>query len=708
MHPVLELDQYQACIMARLRFRYGRTEVPAYPPRPAFIQGNRIVRRRTDAEKEAIDILLKSGFQPADPKFGLTDTFKLSQPDAVWKFVREREQDLPDWEFRETPAFTAFANLTGMVKLGTLVVDDSAPEHWTLHAWFALPDGSQVSCGDLMENAKEHDVFVIPVNGKAAVFRLDTPARLLVGFLSERGLRPRQDQVSLGRYALPALNGILGVHVPPEFPGAEALRELTRPLSPDEVTEFHPVVARLRPYQRIGLAWINRLRKYDFHGILADEMGLGKTIQALAALVRRKLVDKNERPSLVVCPTSLLDNWSREAHRFVPDLRTVVIRGPERAPLIHRLPEMDLGVTSYAMLRRDIQTYRDIPFDYVILDEAHHIKNPQTANARTCKMLQCRHRLILTGTPVENNLSELWSLFDFLLPGMLGPERLYRRNRETPERTAFMAKAIRPFILRRTKEDVAPELPPKVEQTLYCELGPEQRNLYNRYLAEGYRWLAKAREEGWQRTRFHFLAVLTRIRQVCVHPALLPEGTAGPDTPSAKTELLKEIVLEALDSGRRMLVFSQFTTFLRLIRSWLEAENIRYEYLDGATTDRQARVDHFNNDPTVPVFLISLRAGGQGLNLTGADTVVHYDLWWNPMVHDQATDRSHRIGQTKTVNAIRLITRNSVEERILELQDRKRVLVNQLIGGVPKGLGELALEDYEFLLAPPPPEAGRE
>jgi len=481
----------------------------------------------------------------------------------------------------------------------------------------------------------------------------------------------------------------------------QLVRELSEPPQPAEGRIAHPISDRLREYQRIGTAWVQRLERSGFHGILADEMGLGKTVQALAILVRRHLLQNTRQPSLVICPSSLVDNWILEAARFAPDLRTVAVRGSDRAPLIDELKHAHLGVTSYALLRRDAEAYDAMAFDYVILDEAQHIKNPQTANARACKRLDCKHRLILTGTPIENGPREIWSLMDFLLPGLLGPEREFRRRTEQGMDATSMA-LIQSFLLRRTKDAVAPELPPKQEQVLFCELAPEQIALYRSFLDGSQALVRQAVETGWRTGRFHILALLTRLRQVCCHPGILgPEFLDGvaPDTaPSAKTALLKEVVLEALDSRRKMLIFSQFTSFLRLFRDWLKAEDIPFEYLDGRTRDRQARVDRFNRDPAIPVFLMSLRAGGTGLNLTGADLVIHYDSWWNPMVEDQASDRVHRIGQTRPVTILKLVTRGTIEERVLALQARKRALFDRVVGGAPTGLGTLTAEDFASLL----------
>jgi len=462
----------------------------------------------------------------------------------------------------------------------------------------------------------------------------------------------------------------------------------------------------LRDYQREGIAWIRFLGECGVHGILADEMGLGKTLQALAVV---DLYGRNggREPSLVVCPTSLLENWRMEAKKFFPEMRVAVIRGKGREGIIAGMDKFQLLITSYALLRRDIDCYEGRGFGYLVLDEAQHIKNPVSATACTCKRLISRHRLILTGTPIENSLSEVWSLFDFLLPGLLGTHgefcdmyERFRNQKECNEKAELLSFMIRPFILRRIKSEVCKQLPPKMEQVVYCELNAIQRKLYNAILRDGCRLLEGCGDSGFGKGQFKILATLLRLRQVCCHPKLLPKELVGDGLvlSSLKLELLQEIILEAIDAKHRILVFSQFTSMLDLIVPWLVDNGIRYERLDGSSKNRQAKVNRFNNDDSIPIFLLSLKAGGTGLNLTGADMVVHYDQWWNPMVEDQATDRTHRIGQVNTVTSIKLVVRNSIEERVLELQANKREIFDKLLAGVPCRLGELTREDIEYLL----------
>jgi superfamily II DNA or RNA helicase len=464
----------------------------------------------------------------------------------------------------------------------------------------------------------------------------------------------------------------------------------------------------LRSYQKEGVAWLRFLRANGFGGILADEMGLGKTLQVLAHLeVLRK--DKGQgSPSLIVCPTSLVFNWEAEAKKFTPDLRVLSLYGPQRHEKFAEIPRHDLIITSYALIRRDAEQYRGIEFDTIVLDEAQHIKNRQTQNAQAVKAARARHRLVLTGTPLENSVLDLWSIFDFLMPGYLGTAQDFRERYETAivrdknnAAQARLARRLRPFMLRRLKRDVAADLPERIEQVSYCELGEEQRALYQEVLQAGRREMPDASDPASQaKSRMIVLTALLRLRQICCDPRLLKLEGATAAMCSGKTELFLELLEEAMDGGHRVLVFSQFTSMLSLLRDELTAQQITFSYLDGATRDRAQVVEKFQGDPAIPVFLISLKAGGVGLNLTGADTVIHFDPWWNPAVEAQATDRAHRIGQKKVVTSYKLITRGTVEEKILNLQNRKRALTQAMLGDEEQWVQSLSWEEIRELLEP--------
>ena len=464
------------------------------------------------------------------------------------------------------------------------------------------------------------------------------------------------------------------------------------------------LVGELRPYQKAGFDWLHFLHEFSFGGCLADDMGLGKTIQVLAFLLSLRELQHPKKPELIVLPRSLLVNWQREIGRFTPGMRILEYFGSLREKDFAELDQYDLVMTTYGVMLRDIEKLREYPFHYVVLDESQAIKNPVAQTAKAARLLKCEHRLVMTGTPVENSTFELWSQFAFLNPGLLGNLEYFRSEFGTPieknndeGKADFLRKMVYPFILRRTKDQVAPELPPRTERVIFSDMEPGQRKFYNR-LRDYYRGLllGMVENKGMDNSRMKILEGLLRLRQVCNHPVLVDRQFRGE---SAKFELLME-TLETLHSeGHKALIFSQFVEMLRILRTELDKRQIKYNYLDGSTQDRQGQVDIFQSDRSIPFFLISLRAGGVGLNLTAADYVIHIDPWWNPAVEMQASDRTHRIGQEKPVFVYKLIARDSVEEKILQLQDRKRNLVDQLITTEKHFLKSLTTEDVRVLFS---------
>ena len=455
----------------------------------------------------------------------------------------------------------------------------------------------------------------------------------------------------------------------------------------------------LRAYQKYGVSWLSFLGSNGLGGILADDMGLGKTLQALAFL--RTLPG----PALVVCPSSLVFNWLREAERFTPERKVLVIEGSRRAKLFAEIPKADLVITSYPLLRRDAQKYRSMEFSSVILDEAQHIKNPDTQNAQAAGMLRAARKFILTGTPVENSVRDIWSLMHFVMPGYLGDRDDFRERYELPiarqndkEALSRLSKRLRPFLLRRRKQEVAKDLPQKLENVAYCELTEAQKEVYAALLQGARAQVEEASGQNQGRARMLMLTALLRLRQASCDLRLLDKaGAESAKADSGKVELFNELLNEAIDGGHRVLVFSQFVSMLSLLRRELEEQGIAYCYLDGQTRERMAEVDRFQNGE-IPVFLISLKAGGVGLNLTAADTVIHFDPWWNPAVEAQATDRAHRIGQTQVVTAYKLIARGTVEEKILNLQRKKREMIDATIENEEPMMEGLTMEDIRGLL----------
>ncbi len=464
-------------------------------------------------------------------------------------------------------------------------------------------------------------------------------------------------------------------------------------------------VGTLREYQQAGLGWLRFLQDAGFGGCLADDMGLGKTVQVLAHLESRRTrrtTGGTRSPSLAVVPRSLVFNWKDEAAKFTPKLRVLDYTGPERTAARDRFGEFDLILTTYGTLRRDVAELADVPFDYAILDESQAIKNTASQNAKACRLLRAEHRLAMTGTPIENHLGELWSLFEFLNPGLLGRSSAFRtlakRAGEEADARAVLAKAVAPFLLRRTKAQVLSELPEKTEQTVHCELSGRERKRYDR-LRDFYRagLTQRIEEEGLERSKIHVLEALLRLRQAACHPGLLDKSKT--DEPSAKLDALLGRLGEIVAEGHKALVFSQFTSLLGIVRARLDRQGMTYEYLDGRTRKRDEHVRRFQNDPDCRAFLISLKAGGQGLNLTAADYVFLLDPWWNPAAEAQAIDRAHRIGQERRVFAYRLIARGTVEERILELQRTKRDLADAIISADDGLLRRLTADDLTLLLS---------
>jgi superfamily II DNA or RNA helicase len=466
----------------------------------------------------------------------------------------------------------------------------------------------------------------------------------------------------------------------------------------------------LRAYQKDGVYWLRYLERSGFSGILADEMGLGKTLQALVWLQLERHSEKARgKPALIVCPTSLVDNWAEESEKFTPGLRVLKLHGAERHDHWEKVKEHDLVVTSYALLRRDIEKYLEYEFSVAVLDEAQHIKNRSTQNAVAAKKIRAAHKLVLTGTPIENSVADLWSIMDFLMPGYLSNHKAFREHYEQPISRGGpdgelaqlkLRRKLHPFLLRRLKREVAKDLPEKIQRVAHSTLSKDQYLVYKELLESSKRKISDmVAAQGFNRSRMQIFKTLLRLRQTCCHLDLLKLPNLKSEYPSAKMDLFFELVDEALDARHRILVFSQFTSMLAILRRELEARELKYCYLDGATKNRQAMVRQFNTDRSIPVFLISLKAGGSGLNLTGADMVIHYDPWWNPAVEDQATDRAHRIGQKNTVYSVKLITKDTVEEKVLQMQQRKQGVINATLEKEGVFMQALTWNDVQELLS---------
>ena len=671
--------------------------------------GGQFWRRNVREEEKLIQELINFGFEMVTGSSTADGETRLILRDreAVGVFVDEL---VPQWlsSGRQFLMNSELANLcgdSGRLAMHTELTGET-PEYYELTIQLSA-SSLRIPWRELAAGVRSNELFLSPVPGR--LVKVPRAVRALTQAMCDI-VQPKPGNPPPGEtlsdvLLLPRPAAVHWAELGSEIPGAvpqeffrlKADLELAVQNAMKESLPDNSVFrGSLRKYQQSGVLWMNALGARSCNLILADEMGLGKTVQTLALLA----ADPGKHlPALVVCPTSLLENWVREAEKFVPSLKVLPITGHDRAPLWESALFHDICVCSYALIKRDAELVRKLHFRYLILDEAQHIKNPATGNSQTCKSIEADHKLVLTGTPLENSPEDLWSIFEFLHPGLLGSLSSFRRNYiqsgATPEALAELSARIAPFILRRRKSEVYTEIPPKNEQLLYCEMDEAQRRLYDRFLQESRERFARIRSGDSSIGRFEILSSLLRMRQVCCDPALLPDG-AG--LRSAKMELLRELLLETLDSGHKVLLFSQFTSLLAIVRSWLDTEGIRYEYLDGSTRDRMERVDSFNQSPEIPLFLLSLKAGGLGLNLTSADTVILYDPWWNPAAEAQAADRTHRIGQTKSVNIIKLLVKDSVEEKVLELQRRKADLFNDLVEASAENAASMSLEDFEFLL----------
>jgi superfamily II DNA or RNA helicase len=683
-----------AVLQARLECFYGGKLVQFVPPDA----------RNPAAEQAALSRLARGGFMGPD-RLGL---YHLKGQDAVLNFFARHYPGL-EKEWAVTLEERLERSTRNMERVEPRFEITPSGEQWfDLHVSYDTADGGRLSPAEIQRLLRCGQSHTRLNNGKFAL--LDTGAveeleQVLIDAAPQQeagGYRLHNAQAGFLDATLRQQSG-WRVQAPASWAMRAAQQRGAVKLDPPPLGALEPV---LRPYQKQGVAWLHFLRANGFGGILADEMGLGKTLQVLAHLdALKKTVDRPDAaPSLIVCPTSLVFNWEAEAGKFTPELRVLSLHGPQRHEKFAQIPRHDLIITSYALLRRDAEQYLGIEFDTLVLDEAQHIKNRQTQNAQSVKAARARHRLVLTGTPLENSVLDLWSIFDFLMPGYLGSARDFRERYETAitrdnnsAAQARLARRLRPFLLRRLKRDVAADLPERIEQVSYCELGEEQRALYREVLEAGRREMLNADDA---RGRIMVLTTLLRLRQICCDPRLLKLERAGAAPSSGKTELFLELLEEAMDGGHRVLVFSQFTSMLGLLREELSAQQIAFCYLDGATKDRAKVVEEFQSDPAIPVFLISLKAGGVGLNLTGADTVVHFDPWWNPAVEAQATDRAHRIGQKKVVTSYKLIACGTVEEKILNLQNRKRALTGAMLGDEDQWVRSLSWEEIQELLKP--------
>ncbi len=700
---VLTVEGTPERVKAKLAARYGTTVTVPVSPSAQHLgyatgggpDGRRLILRQEVKERAAGRALTDLGFRH-DPA---AESYEAAG-DAALDFWAKGKNALPkDWEL--------FAAAPPKVKIRPRVkprirVNMSAVNWFELDADFVTDDQS-VDLGAVRMWLDSGRRYVALADGSFAEADLGE-LKVAADLLEEAGAMPGKKRTRLPLFHAPALDllgGLSDVEI-----DAKARRAMQELKEIDGIPAVRPpptLEGTLRHYQEAGLSWLWFLFRHGLSGVLADDMGLGKTVQALSLLLKIK-AEEGPKPSMVIAPTSVLANWDREIQRFAPTLSTVVWHGQDRREKAEALKGVDVVLTSYSLIRRDVKELEGLEYRLVVLDEAQNIKNADSATAQAVKVLKADSRLALTGTPLENRLSELWSQFDFLMPGFLGSADAFHDRFEHPimvqgdmEVRDRLKRRIHPFILRRLKTEVAKDLPPKTETVAFCEMEPGQAALYREVLEESKKKVYENIDKmGFNRSRVSILAALMRLRQVCCDPRLLklPPGTQLP--PSAKLQRFSELVDDLISEGHRALVFSQFTEMLDILKGQAEEKKLEYMYLDGRTKDRMSKVDAFNDPKGPPIFFISLKAGGTGLNLTAADYVIHYDPWWNPAVEDQATDRTHRIGQTRAVFSYKLITKGTVEEKILALQQRKRELAAGVLGTdaeVGKALTEKDVEE---------------
>lgn len=699
-------------LSAEIRFDYGVARISPEHDSTTLpdLDNHRLVLRDEEAENAALQKLheklnsLSWGRmgQVVHPKYG-SDEVGVYVDHNGFTFL---PQDLPQLVVAlQECGWTFEADGRPLRQSGKLSLSVTSDVDWFELAGEANFEGQEVPLPQILSALKEGRSFITLDDGSHGMLPQEWLDRF--GQLSKLG-KEQGEGVRFGRSQALLLDALLAeqeVKVDRKF---RAFRDRLRKFDGvTPATQPRGLQGQMRDYQKIGLGWLNFLNSLELGGCLADDMGLGKTIQVLSLLENRRLrrVPKGEvrQPSLAVVPKSLVFNWIDEAARFTPRLKVLNYTGLGRKERLAEEPQPDLIVTTYGTLRRDILELRERQFDYVVLDEAQAIKNAQSQSAKACRLLQSQHRLAVTGTPIENHLGELWSLLEFLNPGMLGSSSAFKevaRSGADADENALdqLRRGLAPFILRRTKQHVLKELPEKTEQTIFCEMPRQQRKVYDE-LRDYYRTsLAQhVARQGIKRSKIHVLEALLRLRQAACHPGLL--DMKKQDCPTAKMEVLLQHITELANEGHKALVFSQFTSLLRLVRRELDARQIEYEYLDGRTQKRKERVTRFQEDPRIPLFLISLKAGGHGLNLTAADYVFILDPWWNPAVESQAVDRAHRIGQTQHVFAYRLICRDTVEEKILQLQEKKRSLAEAVISADQSLIQQLTPEDLQLLLS---------
>lgn len=705
MEAKIYFDKYKYGIKAELKYKYGDYEFNSFGNASA---GSFIIVRQREKEDAIITQLLQLGFVP------YKNFYLIKEEDKVYDLLSGRitelenraelyySEDFRKLGIRPPGSFKAGVRMNSGINMLELDLSfDEVPKE---------------ELKDLLHSFQIKKKYYRMKNGSFINLEDKTISQVsqILNSLNLNSINLKEDSVLLEKQQ--------ALYLDKAFSDKDFVFErdrdfvaLTEKILNPAILDYplpEGILAELRQYQITGYKWLKTLAENDLGGILADDMGLGKTLQSIVYIASgvskdRQATNQIEHHYLVVCPTSLIYNWQDEIENFAPFLKALVISGspPDRQEMIESYEQYDVLITSYPLIRRDIALYQKIEFHTVFIDEAQFIKNDSSLNAKSVKLLNAKHRFALTGTPIENSLSELWSIFDFIMAGYLNSHNRFVETYEKPilkedtEALSDLHQHISPFILRRMKKDVLTELPDKYETKMLTELSEGQKMVYQSYLENIRSELnSEIEETGIERNQIRILAALTRLRQICCHPSTFIENYQGG---SGKLDLLMEIIPDAIANEHRVLVFSQFTSMLRIIESELKDLEIPYFYLEGSThtKDRNEYVKRFNNGEG-KVFLISLKAGGTGLNLTGADTVIHYDPWWNPAVEDQATDRAYRIGQLNKVHVMKLITKGTIEEKIYKLQRKKKELSDSVISSKEVFINTLTKEELEELFSP--------
>lgn len=681
--PEVYLDINEDAILVDLRYIYGDMIINPFAHEEKTVKEDRILIRDLEREKEIISIFEASEFKVKNNQIYLDDEEKKFE--FVYKkipLIQEKAEVFYSEAFKSVK-IKDMSSFSGGIRLNS--------ENDMLEFSFDISGIDRVELIDVFNSLREKKKYYKLKDGSYLPLEMDELNSMseIIDYLDLDEKDFKKDIIQIPKFKALYLDEKLKQSENNYIKRNLLFKELVQNIrEPGDIDYSVPenLKSILRDYQRFGFKWLKTLAVYGMGGILADDMGLGKTLQVLTFLLSEKN-EGNKLPNLIVAPTSLVYNWASEVEKFTPELRTLVISGnkDERQNNIEDIMNYDIVVTSYPLIRRDIDLYENITFKYCILDEAQHIKNPMSQNAKSVKDIKAQNYFALTGTPIENSLTELWSIFDFIMPGYLWSHSKFIKKFERPivkendkKSLDELSKYIKPFILRRLKKEVLKELPDKIEHKIVAELTSEQKKIYLAYLNQIKGEIEKEiKDKGFERSHIKILAGLTRLRQICCHPSLFIEGYNGD---SGKLQLLEELISDILEGGHRVLLFSQFTSMLGIIAQMLEKKKIEYLYLDGSTDtkERGELVNRFNKG-IGSVFLISLKAGGTGLNLTGADTVIHFDPWWNPAVEEQATDRAHRIGQENVVHVMKFITQGTIEDKIFKLQERKKELIDSVI-----------------------------